>query len=137
MKAYLHTKLRRLRGKSRLDLLYQDKWWADQHGRICLTRHLTDEHRANLVRWLWLNARRLQSARELEELLRARRGDWDDFMDPEFDMDPQKWMSQLPLFLALVDQLPFNSRGHRAHLIAGRRYKNCFACQAPYSDFPE
>lgn len=91
----------KLGGQSRLDLLSQDRYWADQHGNIRRLERMDPDHRRNLHQYLLDNAGRLQ--RCVEEMLQEQ---WQGAADAPtvLGVSAQQWMANMPL-LKRLEQL--------------------------------
>lgn len=101
MRTRLTTRLKinrvTLRGRrwSRIDLLEQDRWWVDTHGKIHDVRKIDVEYRANLIAYLERSARRIRFMHEW-----TTRGPYGDD-DPYDDSDDLEWMRGRPLYRAI------------------------------------
>lgn len=104
-RCYLTIPLKKADGLSRLDMLEQDKWWADQHGRVRLTRNLDRMHRLNLLVWLMRESPRLRVLVIQQDLLAALVYEELDFEGvEELRATAREWMAERPLFKALLVQ---------------------------------
>lgn len=91
----------KLGGQNRIDLLDQDRYWANQHGDIKQVEKMTPDHRVNLYHYLINNAWRLH--RCAEEMLQEQ---WQGAENPPTlaEVSPTEWMMSRPL-LKKLEQL--------------------------------
>jgi len=111
------------------ELLDQGRYWQPKSGEWIEIAAMSDEHRLNTARMLMRKARAIKLRYEIDLVMLATRWggpDCDDLLweDAPFQ-NPTLWLGEMPLYRALVADLP---EGGAAYAAVARRARHWSTC---------
>lgn len=110
------------------ELLEQVAWWRNNAGEWVAVAAMSREHRLNTAKWLMRRVKIVKLRYEIAELTMFSRfggpdddGTWD-FHDSS---DPTVWLTERPLYRALVADLPESGAAYAALARRAKHWNTC------------